>query len=51
MLAYIRSLIDVPVITGLPFGHTSTRASLVVGSDAQLNVNQGQASLNMHYSL
>ncbi len=51
MLAYIRSLIDVPVITGLPFGHISTRASLVVGSQAQLVVESGQASLNMNYSL
>ncbi|MBI1772442.1 MAG: LD-carboxypeptidase [Burkholderiales bacterium] len=51
MLAYIRSLIDVPVITGLPFGHISTRASLVVGSQAQLDVASGQASLNMNYCL
>ncbi|MFZ6678047.1 LD-carboxypeptidase [Undibacterium sp. Tian12W] len=51
MLAYIRSLIDVPVITGLPFGHVSTRASLVVGSDAQLDVAERQASLAMSYSL
>lgn len=51
MLAYIRSLIDVPVITGLPFGHISTRASLVVGSQAQLDVASGRASLNMSYCL
>ncbi|MFZ6730355.1 LD-carboxypeptidase [Undibacterium sp. Ji42W] len=51
MLAYIRSLIDVPVITGLPFGHIPTRASLVVGSQAQLDVVAGRASLAMSYSL
>ncbi|MFZ6874691.1 LD-carboxypeptidase [Undibacterium sp. Di27W] len=51
MLAYIRSLIDVPVITGLPFGHISTRASLVVGSDAQLDVGARQARLTMSYGL
>lgn len=51
MLTYIRSLIDVPVITGLPFGHVSTRASLVVGSDTQLKVAAGHAGLTMHYSL
>ncbi|MFZ6780522.1 LD-carboxypeptidase [Undibacterium sp. Ji83W] len=51
MLAYIRSLIDVPVITGLPFGHISTRASLVVGSEAKLDVLEGRASLVMSYSL
>lgn len=51
MLAYIRSLIGVPLITGLPFGHVSTRASLVVGSDAQLKVVAGQASLHMQYTL
>ena len=51
MLAYIRSLIDVPVITSLPFGHISTRASLVVGSEAKLDVVAGRASLAMSYSL
>lgn len=49
MLAYIRSVTDVPIITGLPFGHVSTRASLVVGSQAQLSVIAEQASLQMHY--
>ncbi|BBB60966.1 muramoyltetrapeptide carboxypeptidase [Undibacterium sp. KW1] len=51
MLAYIRSVIDVPVIIGLPFGHISTRASLVVGSEAQLDVEVGRASLVMNYNL
>ncbi|MFZ6744640.1 LD-carboxypeptidase [Undibacterium sp. JH2W] len=51
MLAYIRGLIEVPIITGLPFGHISTRASLVVGSQAELKVGTGQVSLNMYYSL
>lgn len=51
MFAYIRSLVGVPLITGLPFGHVSTRASLVVGSNAQLKAVAGQASLHMHYTL
>lgn len=50
MLDYIRSVVDVPIVTGLPFGHISTRASLVVGSDARLNVLDGQAQLAMEYA-
>ncbi|MBC3916191.1 LD-carboxypeptidase [Undibacterium sp. CY18W] len=50
MLAYLRSIIDIPVITGLPFGHIRTRASLVVGSDAELTVTAGAARLDMRYS-
>lgn len=50
MLEYLRSIIDIPVITGLPFGHIRTRASLVVGSDAELKIAAGAARLDMRYS-
>ena len=50
MLKYMRSILSIPVLTGLPFGHIPDRASLVVGSRATLNVTHGAAILNMHYS-
>ncbi|MDE2428369.1 MAG: LD-carboxypeptidase [Burkholderiales bacterium] len=51
MLAYVRSLIDVPVLTGLPFGHIRERATLVVGSQASLLVSANEARLAMEYAL
>jgi muramoyltetrapeptide carboxypeptidase len=36
MLAYIRSLLPIPVLTGLPFGHIRDKATLAVGSRAHL---------------
>lgn len=51
MLAYIRSLVTVPVVTGLPFGHIPDRATLVVGSQAQLLAQGAEVSLTMHYRL
>ncbi|MFZ6766117.1 LD-carboxypeptidase [Undibacterium sp. Di26W] len=49
MLGYLRSILDIPVITGLPFGHIRTRASLVVGSDAELKIAAGEVRLGMRY--
>ena len=49
MLAYIRSICAVPLVCGLPFGHIRERASLVVGSQAQLRVRSGVADLSMHF--
>ena len=49
MLDYLRSIIAVPVVTGLPFGHTPMRASLMVGSQAELRVTQQQATLAMQW--
>lgn len=51
MLRYIRSVVKVPVITGLPFGHISDRTSLVVGSATTLKVANQQAQLIMEYQL
>ena len=41
MVAYIRSRLDIPVITGLPFGHVLQKATLAVGADARL-VSDGE---------
>ena len=36
MLAYIRGLLRVPVLTGLPFGHVKHRCTLPFGAPAHL---------------
>lgn len=36
MLAYLRSLLPVPILTGLPFGHIRDKVTLAVGSAARL---------------
>jgi muramoyltetrapeptide carboxypeptidase len=36
MLAHIRAAVPVPVLTGLPFGHIPTRATIPFGAQAQL---------------
>jgi muramoyltetrapeptide carboxypeptidase len=36
MVAYLRERIDVPIVTGLPFGHIPDKVTLAVGSDAHL---------------
>ena len=37
-IAHLRSICTVPVLTGLPFGHVSTKVSLPVGARVQLVV-------------
>ena len=36
MLSYLRALLPVPVLTGLPFGHIRTHCTLPFGAQAQL---------------
>jgi muramoyltetrapeptide carboxypeptidase len=36
MLAFIRATVPVPVLTGLPFGHIPTRATIPFGAQARL---------------
>lgn len=36
MVTYLRDRIDVPIVTGLPFGHIPAKATLAVGSKAHL---------------
>ncbi|KPF52646.1 muramoyltetrapeptide carboxypeptidase [beta proteobacterium AAP51] len=38
VVAHLRSLVDVPVLTGLPFGHVPTKVCLPVGRRVQLAV-------------
>ena len=38
VVAHLRSLLDVPVLTGLPFGHVPTKVTLPVGRSVQLLV-------------
>jgi muramoyltetrapeptide carboxypeptidase len=45
MLAYLRSRLSVPVITGLPFGHTRDKVTLPVGSQAVLTTEKNRLQL------
>lgn len=45
MVAHIRGLIDVPVYTGLPFGHCAEKLTLPVGGRCALTVRDGAARL------
>jgi len=47
MVAYLRSHLPVPVLTGLPFGHGRDKATLVVGAQATLNSQEDGYSLTM----
>lgn len=47
MLGYIRSRLDVPLLTGLPFGHNRNKATLVVGAHAQLISTKNALRLTM----
>ncbi len=44
VVAHLRSLLKVPVLTGLPFGHVPTKVTLPVGRRVQLLV-QGRDAL------
>ena len=45
MLAWIRGRLTIPVVTGLPFGHTKEKATLPVGAKARLKVHSGSVKL------
>jgi muramoyltetrapeptide carboxypeptidase len=47
MLAYLRARIGVPILSGLPFGHTRDKATLAVGSQARLKSDGRACSLVM----
>ncbi len=47
MLNYLRERLGVPIFTGLPFGHIRDKATLVVGSQAQLRSDGQTVSLVM----
>jgi muramoyltetrapeptide carboxypeptidase len=45
VVAYLRSVLAIPVITGLPFGHGQRRVTLPIGAPGRLDVSAGQARL------
>lgn len=47
MLAYIRSQLAIPVLTGLPFGHVPDKVTLPVGCSARLVSNESSFELRM----
>ena len=48
VLAHLRSVCEVPIVTGLPFGHVPRKATLPVGKVARLAVADGRARLEFH---
>ncbi|MBC7499360.1 MAG: muramoyltetrapeptide carboxypeptidase [Herminiimonas sp.] len=47
MLTYMRQQTNVPIVTGLPFGHIRDKVTLAVGSSAELITNPDGFWLNM----
>lgn len=47
MLAFVRSRVGVPILTGLPFGHIRDMVTLAVGSTATLRADGTDATLTM----
>jgi len=43
--AQIRSLLSIPVLTGLPFGHVADKLTLPTGGHCELDVSDGRARL------
>ncbi len=48
MINYLRTQLKIPVLAGLPFGHIRDKATLIIGSDAQLKSDSVQLQLTMH---
>jgi muramoyltetrapeptide carboxypeptidase len=48
MIAYLRAHLPVPILTGLPFGHTRDKATLVVGAQTRLTSQKNAFELTMH---
>lgn len=47
MLEWIKRRLPVPVITGLPFGHTKEKATLPIGAKAHLKVQSSSVKLHL----
>jgi muramoyltetrapeptide carboxypeptidase len=47
MLAYLREVLPLPVVTGLPFGHVPEKATLVVGGQGRLCVSDIDTTISM----
>lgn len=48
VIAGVRERLEIPVVTGLPFGHLARKATLPVGAPARLTVADGRAELHFH---
>jgi muramoyltetrapeptide carboxypeptidase len=46
MLGYLRERFAIPIVTGLPFGHNSRKATLPLGARLKLTVTRGEARLH-----
>ncbi len=46
VIAFIRSLVQVPIVTGLPFGHVPFKVTLPVGAKVTLQVREADAVLS-----
>lgn len=49
MVTWLRQRLAIPVITGLPFGHTKDKATLPIGGKAQLISKNNNISLEIRY--
>lgn len=47
MLAFLRERLGIPILTGLPFGHTRDKATLAVGAQARLRSDGESCMLTM----
>ena len=47
VVAHVRGRLDVPVLTGLPFGHVRDKLTLPVGGEASLRARDGEAVLSL----
>ncbi|WP_335328967.1 muramoyltetrapeptide carboxypeptidase [Oxalobacter paraformigenes] len=47
MLAWLRSRLTIPVLTGLPFGHVKDKVTLPVGAHARLLSRKGASELHL----
>lgn len=48
VIAHIRKTVGIPVIPGLPYGHTSVKATLPIGAKVGLATEKGMAHLVIH---
>jgi muramoyltetrapeptide carboxypeptidase len=47
MLTYLRQQIQVPILSGLPFGHVRDKFTLPVGAHCRLTSNAEEFSLHL----
>ncbi|WP_296226424.1 muramoyltetrapeptide carboxypeptidase [Ralstonia sp. UBA689] len=47
MCAYLATRLPIPVVTGLPFGHCPTKATLPVGAQAELDIDAAGFTLHL----